>query len=375
MTRPFIPFPIFPPYSHWRPKSATSFPGNLQVSARLSEVSNLSQPFISTWYADRFINWIAHSWNPLNSHRQYNTCIQGLEKMLNWSFANDRCLLDWTREDFEEYSTFILNPTGAWFSPSKQARFLGSPAMDFLDWPINVKWTLFQGIRGASSEDDSSQEIDKNVWKREILCVKQFMDFYLKDVGSVRANIALKTPKSLLFKRPEARGTISDEVLEWMLKTIPDLPISLHIVRLIQMYLTIARYSVRPLWQVLGNASNPGCIDQFTRDGQGTWLEPPPKMGSPVPLPPAFAQAFDRYLTYLNIDANQPLPASYLFPSEHSAGAHDLRSLWRMMCSIRENLANRAKASDNPNIAQAADDIQRLTAIMLSKPSLDKAPS
>ena len=183
MTGPFIPFPIFPPYSHWRPKSATSFPGNLQVSARLSEVSNLSQPFISTWYADRFINWIAHSWNPLNSHRQYNTCIQGLEKMLNWSFANDRCLLDWTREDFEEYSTFILNPTGAWFSPSKQARFLGSPAMDFLDWPINVKWTLFQGIRGACSEGDSSQEIDNNVWKREILCVKQFL-------GSVRKELS-----------------------------------------------------------------------------------------------------------------------------------------------------------------------------------------
>ena len=84
----------------------------------------------------------------------------------------------------------------------------------------------------------------------------------------------------------------------------PDLPISLHIARLIQMYLTIARYSVRPLWQVLGNAPNPGRIDQFTRDGQGTWLEPPPKMGSPVPLLSAFAQVFDRYLTNLNIDAS-----------------------------------------------------------------------
>ncbi|MDB1111361.1 hypothetical protein PUN49_01055 [Pseudomonas extremaustralis] len=86
-----------------------------------------------------------------------------MEKMLNWSFANDRCLLDWTREDFEEYSTFILNPTSAWFSPSKQTRFLGSLAMDFLDWPINTNWMLFQGARGANPEDDSSLEIDKNV--------------------------------------------------------------------------------------------------------------------------------------------------------------------------------------------------------------------
>lgn len=36
---------------------------------------------------DRFINWIAHNWNPLNPHRHYNTCTHGLEKMLNWSFA------------------------------------------------------------------------------------------------------------------------------------------------------------------------------------------------------------------------------------------------------------------------------------------------
>lgn len=375
MTRPFIPFPIFPPYSHWCPKSATSFPGNLEVSARLSEVNSQSQPFISTWYADRFINWIAHNWSSLNSHRQYNTCIQGLEKMLNWSFANNRCLLDWTREDFEDYSAFILSPTRAWVSPGKQTRFLGSPAMDFLDWPINTNWTLFQGTRGANPDDDSSQEIDKNVWKREILCVKQFMDFYLKDVGIGRANVALKTPRSLLFKRPEPRGTISDEVLEWMFKTIPDLTISLHIAHLIGMYLAISRYSVRPLWQVLGNPSNPGRIDQFTRNQHGAWLEPPPKTGIPVPLPSAFAKTFDRYLNYLNIDANQPLPASYLFPNEQSTGAHDLRSLWRMICSIRESLADRAKASDSTNIALAADDIRRLTANMLSKSSLDKAAS
>jgi len=156
--------------------------------------------------------------------------------MLNWSFANERCLLDWTRADFEDYAAFIFNPTSAWVAPSKQTRFLGSAAMDFRDWPINPNWTLFQGSRGASSENDSSEEIDKNVWKREILCVKQFMDFYLKDIDVSRVNVALKTPKSLVFKRPEARGSISDEVLEW----------------------------------VLGSQSNPGRIDQFTRDGHGT---------------------------------------------------------------------------------------------------------
>lgn len=127
------------------------------------------------------------------------------------------------------------------------------------------------------------------------------------------------------------------------------------------------------MWQVLENSSNPGHVDQLTRDRHDTWLEPHPKTASPVRLPSSFGQAFDRYLTYLNIDPGQPLPASYLFPNEHSTSGHDLRSLWRMMCSIRVSLADRAKASDNPNIAQAADDIRCLTTVMLSQSSLEKS--
>jgi len=46
-----ILFPIFPPYSQWQPNRESSFFGNLQVSARLSRVTESCQPFISTWYA------------------------------------------------------------------------------------------------------------------------------------------------------------------------------------------------------------------------------------------------------------------------------------------------------------------------------------
>lgn len=245
--------------------------------------------------------------------------------------------------------------------------------MDFRDWPINPNWRLFQGARGANSGADSSKEIDKNVWKREILCVKQFMDFYLKDVAASRENVALEKPESLAFRPSEARGTISDEVLEWMLRTLPNLPISPHRVRIIAMYLTVARHSVRPMWQVVGGTLGPGRVDQFSRSAQDIWLENHPKTGNPVPLPPTFGRAFDRYLTYLNIDARQPLPASNLFPREDSVGAYDLKGLSRIMCSIRESLADMAKTSDTPNIAQAADDIRRLTAAMVSTPSLGKS--
>jgi len=38
----------------------------------------------------------------------------GLEKMLNWSFAHDLSLVDWRRNDFENYAEFVLNPPKAW---------------------------------------------------------------------------------------------------------------------------------------------------------------------------------------------------------------------------------------------------------------------
>lgn len=58
----------------------------------------------------------------------YTIPIKRCPSQLNWSFASDRCLLDWTRADFEDYAAFILCPTSALVAPSKQTRFLGSAA-------------------------------------------------------------------------------------------------------------------------------------------------------------------------------------------------------------------------------------------------------
>ncbi|GGU51335.1 hypothetical protein GCM10009504_04930 [Pseudomonas laurentiana] len=76
---------------------------------------------------------------------------------------------------------------------STKPRFLANPATDFRDWPINPNWRIFQGNRAA----DSSEGIEKNVWKREIRCVTQFMDFYLKDVSAKRDNVASEKLESL----------------------------------------------------------------------------------------------------------------------------------------------------------------------------------
>ncbi|WP_245219112.1 integrase [Pseudomonas vranovensis] len=303
----------------------------------------------------------------MNPHKQYNICVQGLEKMLNWSFANDVCLLDWTRADFERYSEFIRSPLSAWATSSKQTRFWGDAATDFKYWPINPNWKPFQDTRTCKF----FEEIDKNVWKREIRCVKQFMDFYLNDVSSKRENVASAKLDCLMFKPSKARGTISDEVLEWVLLMLPSLTLSTHQSNMIAMFLMIARYSARPLWQVLGSASSPGRVDQFRRDVHGTWLENHPRDGSSVPLPATFGRVLERYLIHLNIDAKKPLPAVILFPKEDSVGCYTLKSFRRIINSIRENLAVLAKTSGKPAILHASQELRRLTAALVANRSMD----
>lgn len=122
--RPFIPFPIFPPYAHWRPNQEAQLPVNSEVNARLTALDSDFIPFMSTWYAHRYINWIAHNWNYQRPHQLYQNCTVTLEKMLNWSFANEISLLGWTRPDYERYADFIANPDASWAIPGNQARFI-----------------------------------------------------------------------------------------------------------------------------------------------------------------------------------------------------------------------------------------------------------
>jgi len=49
--------------------------------------------------------------------------------------------------------------------------------------------------RGANPDGDSSGYIDNYIWVREILRVKQFVDFYLKDVKVSRANVSSENAK------------------------------------------------------------------------------------------------------------------------------------------------------------------------------------
>jgi hypothetical protein len=108
------------------------------VAARLATVDPAANPFTNIWYVDRFVNWIAHNWGAENPHHQYSSCITGLEKMLNWSFAHGLSLVDWRRTDFENYAEFVVNPSPAWTVTGPQPRYVQEPGVEFEHWSINV---------------------------------------------------------------------------------------------------------------------------------------------------------------------------------------------------------------------------------------------
>lgn len=343
MTRPFIPFPIFPPYVYWRPNQLRSFPTNLAVADRLAQIDPAANPFINIWYVDRFVNWIAHNWGAENPHRQYHSCIMGLEKMLNWSFAHG------------------LSPPKAWIVSGKQARFVQEPSVAFEDWPINPIWRPFTDSRTIG--DDG--EIEKNVWKREVRCAMQFLDFYLKDTSASRQNVAAQPLPNLAFKQPKAIGFLTDAQLDWVLKSLPNF-MGVHEFRIIEMYPIMARYSGRQLWSVMGNARAPGHLDQFNRRSDGRWVELRSAKDGWVPLSPHFDEVFGPYLRYLNIDPLHPLPSIPIFPKDDRSSYHP-KTLGRILVSIRDALADSAAGSDDPEISSASEKIRGLTVMLVSR--------
>lgn len=356
--RPFIPFPIFPPYAHWRANQETRLPSNDQVAARLDALDPSFNPFLNTWYAHRYVNWIAFSWNPQRPKHLYYTCAMALEKMLNWSFANEVSMIDWTREDFVRYADFVAKPDPSWCATSRQARFIPSVQRGFRDWVINPDWLPFDASRAAGAEN----EIDGNVWKREIRIVTQFLNYYLKDVGTNRLNVAKAPLSHLLLKHPTAREIISDVEMTWIIRNLERLLPSSDF-QSIELCLTIARYSSQRLDRVIGSSTNPGHLDQFVLDESGRWLERNADGVGWKRLSVEFDEVFTRYLHYHNIDGSHLLPALPIFPVENARGALGLKKLGVILAGSRETLGQLADASNSAEIRGAARKFRGLTVV------------
>ncbi|MFT2159862.1 integrase [Pseudomonas putida] len=279
-----------------------------------------------------------------------------LEKMLNWSFANEVSMIDLTRDDFIRYADFIAKPDPRWCTPGVQARFISDAQHEFRDWAINPAWLPFKLSRTSGSEN----EIEKNVWKREIRIVTQFLNYYLQDVGANRPNVAKAPLPHLVFKQSTAREVLSDAEMTWVIRNLERLMTS-HDFQSTEMYLTIARYSSQQMERVIGSSTRPGRLNQFILDEDGRWLERKTDGRGWRRLSTAFDEVFNRYLNYLNIDSHGLLPSIPIFPGDNSKGAIGLKGLRNILNSTRETLGQLADASSSPEIRGAAKKFRELS--------------
>lgn len=116
-------------------------------------------------------------------------------------------------------------------------------------------------------------------------------------------------------------------------KSLPNF-LGVHEFRIIEMYLSMARYSGRRLWSVMGNARSPSHLDQFNHRSDGRSVELRSAKDGWLPLSPHFDEVFGRYLRYLNIDPLHPLPSIPTFPKDDRSSYYP-KALGRILVSIR----------------------------------------
>ena len=110
MVSPFVPFPMFCPYAQWRPSGLDQFPENNELRARLEAVDETCFPFVSLWYCQRYLAWIAHSWPPAQASESYYFETIHLERLLNWCFSEGLSLLSLRARDLRRYGDSLVLP-------------------------------------------------------------------------------------------------------------------------------------------------------------------------------------------------------------------------------------------------------------------------
>ncbi|CEL29306.1 hypothetical protein [Pseudomonas fluorescens] len=337
MASPFVPFPIFCPYAEWRPSGLSPFPKNADVIANLEAVTATSLPFFSVWYCQRYLAWLAHSWNPEQASEAYYFETTHLERLLNWSFSQGFSLLDLDSNGLLQYASFFCNPLPDWCAPKACSKFLADPLDRYQNWMINPDWRPFLSLpRDASRQLGLAQAV-----------LNKFYDFYYHEISSSRPVPTLKG-KSLHSKNSPK---LTDYEMDWYLRNLQDLPYGESYKISTLVYFALARSSRRTRRQLVGTSSNPGLLNQFSKNSDGKWGELLPR-GEFRVLGDEFTLMFERYLKHLGLDSEMPIPPHRLFATSPDS---------KFARKCRVELVSMALASEDVQIREAANKFRLLT--------------
>ncbi|VVO64185.1 hypothetical protein PS900_00962 [Pseudomonas fluorescens] len=338
MASPFVPFPMFCPYAQWRPWGLEQFPENNELTARLEAVDASCLPFVSLWYCQRYLAWLAHSWTPEQANESYYFETIHLERLLNWCFSKGLSLLDLQAQDLCRYVEFFRSPSADWCAPAVCLKFLPNPLEPYGNWMMNPSWRPF-----LSSPRDVSCQLGLAQ-----VVINRFYDFYFQDVSIPQAGSVLGG----LWAQPKRHfSKLSEYELDWYMKSLAALPYGEDYKQLTLMYFAVARFSLQSRRQVIGSQSSPGLLSQFSKGANGVWLEMLPQ-GEMRALDPKFSDIFELYLKHLDVDAGRPLQPSKLFSTSPEG---------KFARKCRLQLVEMAADSSDPVIRNAVEKFRTLT--------------
>ncbi|MNJ52979.1 hypothetical protein D3C77_483490 [compost metagenome] len=112
-------------------------------------------------------------------------------------------------------------------------------------------------------------------------------------------------------KRTDGRMLFTREEIDWCLREIERMEIPDLKRRIISTYIAIALYCRGPMSKVIGSLRYSAMLNQFFKKN-GVWHE---SLGDPEEgLPPEFSKILEKYLDFLGVNVNQPLPEQIIFP-------------------------------------------------------------
>lgn len=347
MVSPFVPFPIFCPYDQWRPIGLSQFPENSDVKAKLEDVVSSSLPFISVWYCQRYLAWLAHSWRPEQATEAYYFETIHLERLLNWCFSQGLSLLDLKPLEIERYVAFFCNPPASWCLPSSSLKFVPNPLLNYGAWPINQYWRPFLS---------ASRDVSRQLGFAQIV-INRFYKFYYQDVSVLEFEPALA---GLFAKHKPNFIKMTEFEMDWYMNSLAHLPYGEKYKLITMVYFALARYSRNSRRRLMGSTRSPGLLNQFYRNSAGEWIETLPG-GSSRALGGQFKQIFEQYLMHLELDPEKPLPPVRLFATSPEG---------KFARKCRVNLVEFAMGTGDPRVRKAVEKYQSLSFSTLRKSSI-----
>lgn len=355
MAAPFIPFPIFPPYEHWRPNSATCFRENRHVRERLEAVDIQCLPFMSVWYCASFLEEASYRWTLSEAKTRYAVTCHYLEQMLNWSFSTGLSLLDWEPYHFREYLEFLIRPPTDWCSSASHMKYEARLLSPYAEWKFNPQWRMFYRDIGESGPNPQT----RRDLQRAAQLTQDFFLFYLTKTGIPKINCAAAFPVDLFEALPKVKQPVfhTPHELDWAFHQLVTGAVPTLRPEQILLIMAVARFS--PI--ILAHVQT---LNQFRRGTEEDYYFAhgnPNKGVVSIKLDDDFVFYLKRYLIFNDVDLESDFPPLPVFPINSGEFGYSMNMMHKHMETFSDALADLAAICADPDIEACEAKFRRMS--------------